>query len=221
MSAPFEAISTEMSTLKQFLKDYWKIRLSNNPCTNEINGKKTVGEQIPNYAFSFNDHVIARKSFTGIKKDSCQNTELVTKNSITISEGEDVFIIIGSSVFTEYDYDSEYSLYNYLGEQTQPNKLVEQELDAVLPGQMNVEINGEPVTGGIQCVGPVDFNLEVPPDSAIADKMEYPIEKGETHQASTGGYIVVIKMNQNSDVHVDFDGLRGYKNRVRTRVIVE
>lgn len=210
-----------MSTLGQFLEDYWNKRLSSNPCTSEINGKKTVGEQIPNYAFSYNDHVIARKSFTGIKEDSCQNTGLVASNNIKIDEGEDVYIAIGSSVFTKYDYDNEYSLYNYLGEQTQPNKLVKQELDAVLPGQINVEINGLSVTSGIKRVGPVNFDLEVPQNSAIADKMEYPIEKGETHQASTGGYVVVVKINQTSNVHVDFDGLRGYKNRVRTKVIVK
>jgi hypothetical protein len=221
VSAPFKVIPTGMSTLGQFLEDYWNKRLSSNPCGSEIDGKKIVGEHIPNYAFSYNDHVIARKSFTGIKEDSCQNTGLVTSNKITIDEGEDVYIVIGSSVFTKYEYDSEYSLYNYLGEQTQPNRLVKQELDAVLPGQTNVEINGYPVTSGIKRVGPVNFDLEVPQNSAIADKMEYPIEKGETHQASTGGHVVVVKINQTSNVHVDFDGLRGYKNRVRTKVIVK
>ena len=61
--APFKAISTGMSTLEQFLEDYWNTRLSSNPCTSEINGKKTVGEQIPNYAFSYNDLVIGSKEF--------------------------------------------------------------------------------------------------------------------------------------------------------------
>ena len=98
---------------------------------------------------------------------------------------------------------------------------MKQELDAVSQGQMEVEINGSLVTSGIKRVDPVNFDLEVPPNSAIADKMEYPIEKGETYQAFTGAHIVVVKLNQTSDVHVNFDGVRGYKNRVRTKVIVQ
>jgi hypothetical protein len=220
MSAQFETRTTEMSTLQQLLKDYWTIRLGSNPCTCEINGKKVVGEQIPNYAFTYNDYVIARKSFTGIYEDTCQNTGLVTNDTITVDGGQDVFIVIGSSVFTTYEYDSEYSLRNYLGQQTQPSDLVERELDAVQPGQINVEINGSQVTSGIKRVGPVNFDLHVPQDSTIADKMEYPLKKGETYKASTGGHIMVVKLNQTSRVHVDFDGLRGYKNRMRKRVVV-
>ena len=39
-------------------------------------GKVTIGEQVPNYAFSYNDLVIARKSFTAINDDPCQNPGL-------------------------------------------------------------------------------------------------------------------------------------------------
>lgn len=220
MSAQFETGTTEMSTLQQLLKDYWTIRFGSNPCTCEINGRKVVGEQIPNYAFTFNDHVIARKSFTGVYEDICQNTDLVTNDTITVKGGQDVFIVIGSSVFTKFENDSEYSLRNYLGQQTQPSDLVKQELDAVQPGQIHVEINGSQVTSGINRVGPVNFELHVPEDSVIADKMEYPLKKGETYEASTGGHIVVVKLNQTSPVHVDFDGLRGFKNRMRKMVVV-
>ena len=114
-------------------------------------------------------------------------------------------------------------MYDYLGAQAQPNKLVKQELDAVQPGQMSVLIGGQSPPVPIKRVGPVNFDLVVHQNSPVADKMEYPIEKGQTHQASVGAHCMVIKMNQTGkfDVRVDFDGLRGFKNRARTKLVVQ
>jgi hypothetical protein len=224
VSAPLNVISKEKGGLEEFLKAYWKTRLGGDPCTGKIEGMYTIGEQIPNYGFSYNDIVIARKSFTGISDDPCQNQNLITDNNLEIKKEDEVVIVIGSSVYTKSD-PHDYPLYDYLGVATQPSGLVEYEMNAVQPGQVSVQINGQQIVGNINNlrVGPVDFDLVVPNNSTVADKMEYPIKKGLEHEdASAGGHLIVIKMNQTGTfrVRVDFDGIRGYKNRVQTKLLV-
>jgi hypothetical protein len=224
VSAPLKVISKKKGELEEFLKAYWNTRLSGDPCANKIKGVNTIGEQIPNYGFSYNDIVIVRKSFTGIFDDPCQNKNLITNNDLEINKGDEVVIVIGSSVYTKYD-PQDYPLYDYLGVATKPSDLVEFEMNAVQQDQVSVQLNGKQIVGNINKlrVGPVDFDLVVPKYSTVADKMEYPIKKGLEHKySSTGGHLIVVKMNKPGTfrVRVDFDGIRGYKNRVQTKLLV-
>jgi hypothetical protein len=52
--------------------------------------------------------------------------------------------------------------------------------------------------------------------------MEYPMEKGETYEASTGGHCMIVRMNEVGTFHlrIDFNGVRGYTNRVQVEAVV-
>ena len=132
-------------------------------------------------------------------------------------------IVIGSSVFANSD-DRDYSLYDSNGMMTLPRDLVSAEMDAPQPGQFSVQINGNQVIENINDlrVGPVDFDLNVSQNSQVASRMEYPMEKGETYGASTGGHCMIVRMNEAGRFHlrIDFNGVRGYTNRVQAEAVV-
>ena len=179
MTPQIEVVSKGRSQLEDFLKSYWNQRLSNDPYSNYVEGKATIGENIP-------------------------------RTRLRINQGDEVNIAIGTSVFTEKN----------------DRNLVRQEIDAVQPGQLSVKFNEkqlvEPDIDRYR-VGPVGFSLMVAPGCELADRMEFPIQKGKDyHEAWTGGYCMVVKMNTKGlfQVRVDFDGVRGYKNRVEAEVEV-
>ena len=221
--APFDVISKERSELEGFLPKYWITRLGKDPCTDRIDGKATIAENIPNYWFSYNDTVIARKSFEGILDVPCENDYLITSRRLELEEGDEVVIVIGSSVFAKSD-DHDYSLYDSNGMMTLPRDLVRAELDAVQQGQFSVQINGNQIIKNVNDlrVGPVDFDLSVSQNSQVASRMEYPMEKGETYEASAGGHCMIVRMNEAGTFHlrIDFNGVRGYTNRVQVEAVV-
>jgi hypothetical protein len=210
--------------LGDFLKEYWKQRLGSNPCNcDEVNDTATIGENIPNYRFAYSDIVVARKSFTGIREDDCQNTNLITNKVLHVDKGDKVNIVMGTSIFP--DRGDRYDFYDPSGQNTATAKaLVRQEMDAVQRGQLSVTFDGQQlVQPEINYrVGPVEFDLVVPPDSKLADRMEYPIEPGTYNNTWTGGHCMVVEMNTEGrfNVRVDFDGVRGYKNRTETILVV-
>ena len=87
MVAPFDVISKEKSELEGFLPKYWITRLGEDPSIDRIDGKATIAENIPNYWFSYNDTVIARKSFGGILYDPCKNDNLITSRRLDWVKG--------------------------------------------------------------------------------------------------------------------------------------
>jgi hypothetical protein len=209
--------------LEELLTKYWNRRLSNEPCNDVelIKGSFTIGENIPNYRFAYSDLVVARKSFTGHEMDPCNNENLITSRKITVNEGDKVNIVMGTSVFA--DRDDRYDIYS---RRTDSKMLVEQEMEAVHFGQLSVTCNGQQlVTGNIDNyrVGPVQFSLEVGKESKVADRMEYPISKGTSYNAWTGGHCMVVEMDTpgSFQIRVDFDGVRGYKNRTITEIEVK
>lgn len=224
MSAPFQVIPYEKSDLEGFLREYWNARLGDKPCPpiTRIDGRPTIGEQIPNYEFSYNESVISRKSFKGFFNDPCDNENIITSSGspLRIDKGEDVIIVIGSSLFTEYGLETP-------APET-PEQLVMQEMDTVKPGHLSVKMNGQQLVprNNIDSlrVGPTPpFDLVVHQDNLVAEKMEYPLEKGKRYaNSSTGGHCLVVRMEQPGEfnVRVDFDGVRSYSNRVEAALLV-
>lgn len=212
MATPFEVISNEKINLTDFLPEYWRVRLGQHegpcpPIVGRIGEKATIGEQIPDYRFRYNDVIIYRRSFRGIDEDICGKNDVITTDEpLEVRKGEEVYVVVGSSIFTEKN----------------SGQLVREELDAVRAGHLSVRVDGvEKVPANIDSlrVGPIPFDLAVNGKNSVADRMEYPLEKGGTYVGTnTGGHCLVLDVDDAAEgehhLSVNFDGVRGYSNRV-------
>lgn|GEM_PF-3295084 len=229
----FEVVPPDID-LRDFLREYWKMRLGASPCEIEkVLDKHTISEKIPNYIFSHSDAVISRRSFDGVLEDPCHGTVLLEESKFPeVKKGSNVYIVIGSTLFARSRNDNKnqnnYSLYDSGGNKENPINLVENELNAVNEDQLSVQINGKQLIGTADKaemknlrVDPTEDGFELDVSGPVGSRMEYPMQSGR-YDAWTGGHCVVVKMNTPGSYHaaVDFGGVRSYVNRARAKIEV-
>jgi hypothetical protein len=221
MAADFDVIPINKDIdgkgYSDFIKDYWHFLLGDNP--NDPVYKNTIftrGSQDYRDIHSIEkskNAAVQRKNFAGLKETPGEYTKGSQNKPLNTSKYP-VFITVLDTIALESEIDEN-------GREVTQDEVLKKENDVVKPEDVKLTI--QKIGGSESVVDLSDivfknhrtkatFDLEVPQESVLAERLEYKIKPRKYPDAQAEGYYVLIKFNNPGVYNIKSvgKGVRGY-----------
>jgi hypothetical protein len=223
-TADFDVIPINMplngKTYTDFIKDYWDFLLGRDP-DNPVHNNTIFTRGCQNYRDVHSLENIRRKNFCGLTEETSSIIHTVGSQSSPFRNTSNypVFVTVLDTIALEPEIDE-------TGRVVTQDEVLREENDAVTPGDVALTIRK---IGGSTSVVSVfsghrtsaNFRLVVPPDSVLAQRLEYAIRVGTYPTASAEGFYVLIKFKNPGVYELKSSGI-GLRDFIsKTRYFIE